>query len=232
MNCSGKWCLPLPTPSTLPDFLPQAFYYFNAVAQLNPRGKKIVFSVPSGNFGNLTAGLIASVMGLPVSRFIAANNSNDVVFNYLQSGEYLTKPSVTTIANAMDVGNPSNFARILDLFDHDHSKISEVMTGATYLDEQIKESLLDCFNHSGYLTDPHGAVAYRALKEQLQPDEVGIFLETAHPAKFTETVEEIVGKGNVPMPERLMEFMKGEKRTVPMGREFAGFKKYLLSISA
>jgi threonine synthase len=213
-------------------FLPQAFYYFNAIAQLNPRGKKIVFSVPSGNFGNLTAGLIANIMGLPVSRFIAANNSNDVVFNYLQSGEYQTKPSVTTIANAMDVGDPSNFARILDLFGHDHSKICEVITGTTYSDEQIKESLLACFNQTGYLTDPHGAVAYRALKEQLQPDEVGIFLETAHPAKFTETVEEIVGKGNVPMPDRLQEFMKGEKRSVPMGTEFEAFKEYLLSISA
>ena len=106
------------------------------------------------------------------------------------------------------------------------------MTGATYSDEQIKESLLDCFNQTGYLTDPHGAIAYRALKEQLQPDEVGIFLETAHPAKFTETVEQIVGKGNVPMPDRLQEFMKGEKRSVPMGTEFAEFKKYLLSASA
>ncbi len=212
-------------------FLPQAFYYFNAVAQLKTKGKKIVFSVPSGNFGNLTAGLIANIMGLPVSRFIAANNSNDVVFNYLQSGEYQTKPSVTTIANAMDVGDPSNFARILDLFGHDHANVSAVISGVTYADDQIRESLLACFKETGYLTDPHGAVAYRALKEQLQPDEVGIFLETAHPAKFTETVEEIVGKGNVPMPERLLEFMKGEKRTVTMGGTFAGFKEYLLSIS-
>ncbi len=125
-------------------FLPQAFYYFNAVAQLKAAGRKIVFSVPSGNFGNLTAGLIAKIMGLPVSRFIAANNSNDVVFNYLQTGNYQTKPSVPTIANAMDVGDPSNFARILDLFGHDHAKISAVMTGTTYSDPQIKESLLNC----------------------------------------------------------------------------------------
>ena len=210
-------------------FLPQAFYYFNAVAQLKATDKKIVFSVPSGNFGNLTAGLIAHVMGLPVSRFIAANNSNDVVFNYLKTGEYLTKPSVSTIANAMDVGAPSNFARILDLYGHDHSKICGVMKGTTYTDEHIKESLASCYHETGYLPDPHGAVAYRALKEQLQPDEVGIFLETAHPAKFTETVEAIVGKGNVPMPERLRAFMKGEKRTVGMGVEFKEFKKYLLS---
>ncbi len=211
-------------------FLPQAFYYFNAVAQLKALDKKIVFSVPSGNFGNLTAGLIAHIMGLPVSRFIAANNSNDVVFNYLQTGEYLTKPSVTTIANAMDVGAPSNFARILDLYGHDHSRICRVMSGTTYTDEQIKESLSACYHETGYLPDPHGAVAYRALKERLQPDEIGIFLETAHPAKFTETVEAIVGRGSVPMPSRLLEFMKGEKRTVGMGVEFKEFKKYLLSI--
>jgi threonine synthase len=211
-------------------FLPQAFYYFNAVAQLKERHKKIVFSVPSGNFGNLTAGLIAKRMGLPVSRFVAANNRNDVVYNYLRTGVYKSKPSVQTIANAMDVGDPSNFARILDLFGHDHTWICGVMSGTTYTDDQIKESLASCYKHTGYLCDPHGAVAYRALKEQLQPDEVGIFLETAHPAKFTETVEEIVGKGNVPMPERLKEFMKGEKKTVEMGVEFREFKKYLLSV--
>jgi threonine synthase len=213
-------------------FLPQAFYYFSAVAQLKKNYKKIVFSVPSGNFGNLTAGLIAKKMGLPVERFLAANNSNDVVFNYLQSGHYQTKPSVATIANAMDVGDPSNFARILDLYGGDYALISAEMTGTTYSDDQISESLLSCYQRTGYLPDPHGAVAYRALKEQLQPDEIGIFLETAHPAKFTETVEEIVGAGNVPMPERLAEFLKGEKKTVAMGKEFAGFKEYLLSVSA
>jgi len=213
-------------------FLPQAFYYFNAVAQLRVKDPKIVFSVPSGNFGNLTAGLIANIMGLPVDRFIAANNSNKVVYQYLQSGIYQTKPSVTTIANAMDVGDPSNFARILDLFGHDHARISAVIKGTTYSDDQIRESLADCYQHSGYLTDPHGAVAYRALKEQLQPGETGIFLETAYPAKFTETVEEIVGKGNVPMPERLLEFMKGEKKTVEMSTGFEEFKKYLLSVGA
>ncbi len=211
-------------------FLPQAFYYFNAVAQLKKSYKKIVFSVPSGNFGNLTAGLIASIMGLPVERFIAANNSNDVVYNYLNTGNYQTKPSVATIANAMDVGDPSNFARILDLYGKDHKIICDIMSGTSYTDDQIKESLAACFHSAGYLLDPHGAVAYRALKEQLQPDELGIFLETAHPAKFTETVEEIVGKGNVPMPERLLEFMKGEKKSVEMGTDFGGFKKYLLSV--
>lgn len=211
-------------------FLPQAFYYFNAVAQLRKNHRKIVFSVPSGNFGNLTAGLIAKMMGLPVSRFIAANNSNDVVFNYLQTGQFQTRPSVATIANAMDVGDPSNFARILDMYGADHAKICGVITGATYTDDQIRESLAACYHETGYLMDPHGAVAYRALKEQLKPDELGIFLETAHPAKFTETVEEIVGIGNVPMPGRLLEFMKGEKKTVEMGTGFEEFKRYLFSV--
>lgn len=211
-------------------FLPQAFYYFNAVAQLKRNHKKIVFSVPSGNFGNLTAGLIAGTMGLPVERFIAANNSNDVVYNYLNTGHYQTKPSVSTIANAMDVGDPSNFARILDLYGHDHAKIAAVMSGTTYSDDQIRESLLSCYQTTGYLLDPHGAVAYRALKEQLQPDELGIFLETAHPAKFTETVEEIVGKGNVQMPDRLLAFMSGEKKSIGIGTDFEGFKNYLLSV--
>lgn len=210
-------------------FLPQAFYYFNAVAQLKKSYKKIVFSVPSGNFGNLTAGLIARIMGLPVERFIAANNRNDVVFNYLKTGNYQSKPSVQTIANAMDVGDPSNFARILDLYGHDHSRIREVLSGTTYTDDEIRQSLSSCFETTGYLMDTHGAVGYRALKEHLQPDELGIFLETAHPAKFTETVEEIVGKGRVPMPERLQEFMRGEKRSIAMGTDFQGFKKYLLS---
>lgn len=211
-------------------FLPQAFYYFNAVAQLKKSYRKIVFSVPSGNFGNLTAGLIARIMGLPVERFIAANNRNDVVYNYLETGNYQTKPSVQTIANAMDVGDPSNFARILDLYGHDHARIREVMSGTAYTDDEIRESLASCFAATGYLMDTHGAVAYRALKDQLQPDELGIFLETAHPAKFLETVEEIVGKGNVPMPERLLEFMKGEKKTIEIETDFEGFKKYLLSV--
>jgi threonine synthase len=226
----GKMVLTSANSINVARFLPQAFYYFNAVAQLKKTNKKIVFSVPSGNFGNLTAGLIAKKMGLPVERFIAANNSNDVVFNYLQTGNFETKPSVTTIANAMDVGDPSNFARILDLYGKDHLKICEILSGTTYSDEQIKESLAACFDSNEYLLDPHGAVAYRALKEQLQQDELGIFLETAHPAKFTETVEEIVGKGNVPMPDRLLAFMSGEKKRVEMGTDFAGFKNYLLSV--
>ena len=208
-------------------FLPQAFYYFNAWAKLEDKSRKVVFSVPSGNFGNLTAGLFAKRMGLPVSNFIAANNLNDIVFNYLKSGIYSPRPSVSTIANAMDVGDPSNFARILDLYKNDHQAICADITGTTYTDDQIRETLLAVYKSTGYLLDPHGAVGYRALEEELKEGETGIFLETAHPAKFTETVEAIIGKGNVPMPQKLLNFMKGEKLSVEFSSDYDSFRAYL-----
>ncbi len=211
-------------------FLPQAFYYFYAVAQLHKMGKKdnIVICVPSGNFGNITAGLFGKRMGLPVSRFIAANNRNDIFFKYLQTGKYEPKPSVQTIANAMDVGDPSNFARIYDLYGASHAEISSEISGCTYTDEQIAETLADCYKKTGYLLDPHGAVGYRALTEMLKPNEVGVFLETAHPAKFKDTVEGII-KDEVKIPAKLQEFMKGQKQSVAMTKNFDDFKKYLLS---
>jgi threonine synthase len=208
-------------------FLPQAFYYFNAFAKLKDKNRKVVFSVPSGNFGNLTAGLFAKKMGLPVYQFIAANNRNYIVFNYLRTGIFEPRPSVSTIANAMDVGDPSNFARILDLYQHSHTEISKVMVGTTYTDDQIRKTLLSVYNTTGYLLDPHGAVGYRALDDLLKPDETGIFLETAHPAKFTETVEAIVGQGNVPMPSKLLEFMKGTKISVQLEPDYRLFLDYL-----
>jgi len=208
-------------------FLPQAFYYFNAWAKLEDKTRKVVFSVPSGNFGNLTAGLFAKKMGLPISKFIAANNLNDIVFKYLKTGIYEPRPSVSTIANAMDVGDPSNFARILDLYKNDHQAISREMTGTTYTDDQIRETLLYVYQTRGYLLDPHGAVGYRALSELLTDGETGIFLETAHPAKFTETVEEVVGKGNVPMPQRLQNFMKGKKLSIQFPADYESFRAYL-----
>lgn len=211
-------------------FLPQAFYYFYAVAQLHKMGKKdnIVICVPSGNFGNITAGLFGKRMGLPVSRFIAANNRNDIFFKYLQTGKYEPKASVQTIANAMDVGDPSNFARIYDLYNESHAEISAEISGCTYTDEQIAETLADCYKKTGYLLDPHGAVGYRALTEMLKPNEVGVFLETAHPAKFKDTVEGII-KDEVKIPAKLQEFMKGQKQSVSMTKNFDDFKKYLLS---
>ena len=212
-------------------FLPQAFYYFNAFARLKEKGvlqnNKLVVSVPSGNFGNLTAGLFAREMGLPVAQFLAANNENDVVFEYLRTGKYNPRPSVETIANAMDVGAPSNFARILDLYNHSHEKISSVIKGFRYSDAQIRETLKNVFEQTGYLCDPHGACGFMALADFLQPEQAGVFLETAHPAKFTETVEEVLGNRNVPLPAKLAEFMKGEKQIISMEKDFYAFKKYL-----
>lgn len=210
-------------------FLPQAFYYFYAVAQLQKKGldKNIVVCVPSGNFGNITAGLFGKKMGLPVKRFIAANNRNDIFYQYLKTGVYSPKPSIQTIANAMDVGDPSNFARILDLYGNSHDAIAAEISGCTYTDEQISETLHDCYKKNHYLLDPHGAVGYRALSEYLQPDEVGVFLETAHPAKFKDTVEKIIGD-KMEIPAKLQAFMKGEKKSVAMTKDFADFKSFLM----
>ncbi|MFW6246369.1 MAG: threonine synthase [Tangfeifania sp.] len=213
-------------------FLPQAFYYFNAYARLKENGeldgKEFIVSVPSGNFGNLTAGLFAREMGLPVAQFLAANNENDVVYEFLKTGEYNPRLSTETIANAMDVGCPSNFDRILDLYNRSHAKISAIMNGFRYSDGQIRETIRRVFNQTGYLCDPHGACGYQALSDFLKPEQIGVFLETAHPAKFTETVSEIVGETNVIIPERLAAFMKNEKKTVSMENVFSAFKEYLL----
>lgn len=210
-------------------FLPQAFYYFYAYAQLKKIGKadQAVICVPSGNFGNITAGLFGKHMGLPIKRFIASNNANDVFYQYLQSGNYEPRPSVQTIANAMDVGDPSNFARVLDLYKGSHSAIAAEISGATYTDEEIAETLEEVYARHGYLLDPHGACGYRALEEGLKPGETGVFLETAHPAKFKQTVEEIIGE-EVEVPEKLAAFMRGEKKSISLSKEFADFKAYLM----
>ena len=211
-------------------FLPQAFYYFNAYAQMKRMGKadNLVICVPSGNFGNITAGLFGWYMGLPVKRFIAANNANDIFYNYLQNGVYSPKPSVQTLANAMDVGDPSNFARILDLYGNSHADIAAHIGGATYKDEQIAETLKDVYEKTGYLLDPHGACGYRALQEQLATDEYGVFLETAHPAKFKEKVDAIID-GDIDIPAKLRAFMEGTKQSEPISKEYSDFRSFLLS---
>lgn len=211
-------------------FLPQTFYYFNAYARMKALGKAsdLVICVPSGNFGNITAGLFANRMGLPVKRFIAANNANDIFYNYLLTGVYSPKASVQTIANAMDVGDPSNFARIIDLYGNSHEAVTSLISGFTFTDDQIRRTMHDCYASTGYLLDPHGACGYRALKEGLKPGETGVFLETAHPAKFKETVEGAVG-APVAIPDRLAAFMKGEKQSVAMSADFADFKRFLMT---
>ena len=210
-------------------FLPQAFYYFNAYARLKEQGlaDHMVVCVPSGNFGNICAALFGHEMGLPVKRFIAANNANDIFYKYLQTGQYDPKPSVQTLANAMDVGDPSNFARIYDLYGKSHERIAAIISGATYTDEQICETMRQCYEATGYVLDPHGACGYQALVDGLQPGEVGVFCETAHPAKFKEKVDDILGI-DVPIPDRLAAFMKGKKQSVPMTKDFTDFKDYLM----
>ncbi|MDD6863725.1 MAG: threonine synthase [Prevotella sp.] len=210
-------------------FLPQAFYYFNAYARMKELGKSenMVVCVPSGNFGNITAALFGHRMGLPVKRFIAANNANDIFYNYLQTGKYEPKASRQTIANAMDVGDPSNFARIYDLYHGDHALVSSLISGATYSDDQIRDTMRKCFSDNKYILDPHGACGFRALSEQLQTGEYGVFCETAHPAKFKETVEATIG-AEVEIPERLAAFMKGKKQSVEMAKDFSSFKDFLM----
>ncbi len=210
-------------------FLPQAFYYFNAYAQWKRYNdpSKLVFCVPSGNFGNITAGFFAWRMGLPVERFIASNNRNDVFYEYLQSGHYRPRASVATLANAMDVGDPSNFARILDLYGHSHEAIIAEIAGARYDDQEIRDTVYRTFKEKNYLLDPHGACGYRALEEGLKPGESGIFLETAHPAKFKDTVEDILGEAIV-VPKRLQAFMQAKKQSIPLSSAFDDFKAYLM----
>ena len=222
-------------------FLPQAFYYFYVFAQLKKKGllsftkdnagkviSNLVVCVPSGNFGNICAGLFGYTAGLPIKRFIAANNANDIFYKYLQTGKYEPKASKQTLANAMDVGDPSNFARIYDLFGGSHEKITRLISGATYNDEQISSTMKTCHNDTGYILDPHGSCGYRALKENLKSGEIGVFLETAHPAKFKEKVDAIIG-GDVEIPQRLSEFMKGTKQSIEMTKDFKDFKNFLMN---
>ena len=224
-------------------FLPQAFYYFNAYARLKEMAnsksencKSFVMCVPSGNFGNICSALFGHQMGLPVSRFIAANNANDIFYNYLQTGRYEPKPSKQTLANAMDVGDPSNFARIINLYSENnrlspeetHQRITSLISGATYSDDQIRQAMRQCHKETGYILDPHGACGYQALKDGLKPGEVGVFCETAHPAKFKEKVDDILGI-DVDIPARLRAFMQGQKQSTPMTKEFDDFKQYLMN---
>lgn len=211
-------------------FLPQAFYYFNAYAHAKKLGKadNLTICVPSGNFGNITAGLFAQRMGLPIKHFIAANNANDIFYNYLLSGIYSPKASIQTIANAMDVGDPSNFARILDLYKSSHAEICNHISGATYSDDEIAATMKKCYEQTGYVLDPHGACGYQALKDNLKEGETGVFLETAHPAKFKEKVDAILST-DIEIPTRLADFMKGKKQSLEMTADFSAFKQFLLN---
>lgn len=209
--------------------IPQSFYYFEAFRQIAKNDKEVVFCVPSGNFGNITAGLFAKQMGLPVAKFIAATNANKVVPSYLETGNYNPKPSVATISNAMDVGNPSNFRRMEDLYGHLWTNMKEDVIGYSYDDKTTEEAIAEIYIKYHYTMDPHGAVGYRAAIEyQSQyPDHQVVILETAHPAKFLPVMGPILGK--IEIPERLAILKDAKEVSIPMGIEFEGFKEWLLS---
>jgi threonine synthase len=208
--------------------IPQSFYYFYAWSRLENRSN-VVFSVPSGNFGNLTAGLIAKKLGLSIHHFVASTNANDIVPHYLLTKEFLPKPSVSTISNAMDVGNPSNFARILDLFQGDWNQISSVVTGYSFSDAETKSIMKSVFQKQGYIVDPHGAVGLLGLKKYLASNKeaTGIFLETAHPTKFISVVEDAID-ARLELPEKLKLFLGGTKQSVRIPDNFSRFKSLLL----
>ncbi len=210
--------------------IPQSFYYFYAYGQLMKKtNKPIVFSVPSGNYGNLTAGVFAKRMGLPIHHFVAATNANDIVPHYLNTGNFTPKPSVQTISNAMDVGNPSNFARLNYLFDGSQQKFAKAVTGSAYLDIETKEALQK-LNSLGYIADPHGAVGYLGLKQyQAINDVTGVFLETAHPIKFKEVVEPTLGT-TLEIPKSLKAFLDKTKVAKECPFDFKVFKELLSTL--
>ncbi len=209
-------------------FLPQSFYYFWAYEQLKDKNKPLAFSVPSGNFGNLTAGLFAKRMGLPVNKFVASTNTNDVVPEYLQTGVYRPRPSISTISNAMDIGDPSNFARILELYNHKLEAIRNDMVGYAFFDDDSRNAMRNVYKEQDYIMDPHGAIAYAGLKKWMDKNGgQGIFLETAHPAKFGDVVELAI-EAKVEVPERLQEYLKREKKAIALGNTFEELKALLL----
>lgn len=211
-------------------WLPQQFYYFFAFQQWKNKGNPPVISVPSGNFGNICAGLLAHHSGLPVQHFIAACNANDVVHTYLQTGAYNIKPSVTTLSNAMDVGNPSNFVRILELFDQQFLSLKKILSTYTITDQETTNVLKEVYVANNYLLDPHGAVGYLALKKYLQHHSgvAGIFLETAHPVKFYDVVEPVIQQA-VPVPTLVNDLLKLKKESIKMDRKYEELKDYLLA---
>ncbi|WP_113923623.1 threonine synthase [Cognataquiflexum aquatile] len=210
-------------------WIPQCLYYFYAYSRLPKNNKKLAISVPSGNFGNLGAGILAERMGLPIDTFIASTNVNRVVPDFLEGNPFQSKPSVATISNSMDVGNPSNFSRLLALYGNDEKLFRSKVKGFYFDNQDTQRAMVQIKEETGYIMDPHGAVGYLGLRNymKMNPGEyVGIFLETAHPAKFKSVVDETLGI-DLPIPERLMAFMKGKKQVLEMGNSFGEFKSFL-----
>jgi threonine synthase len=212
--------------------IPQTFYYFNAYAQLQRKGfSEVVFSVPSGNFGNIGAGMLAWKMGLPVKQFLAATNVNDTVPSFLETGVYHAKPSVQTWSNAMDVGDPSNWVRIMDLFGGDREELNKVLTGYRYTDEETLDAIKQVHADYGYIMCPHTAIAWLALKQWMNdhPSEqaAGVFLSTAHACKFPDIFPEEILK-EIEIPAQVKELEEKVRVVVSLGNDFESFKKYLL----
>ncbi len=206
--------------------IPQMFYYFYAFQQLE-RWDNVVVSVPSGNYGNLSAGLFSKRMGLPISRFIAASNANEIVPNYLETGLYKPKPSIETYANAMDVGAPSNFVRMQEYFEGSVENMRSLISGFSLSDPKILETMAECYKSTGYVLDPHGAIGFQALKDQLNEDATGIFLETAHPVKFMDVVEKAI-PGELDFNSKIAEMENKESVYTSISNSFDDFKSYLL----
>ncbi|MFN3999593.1 threonine synthase [Algoriphagus sp.] len=208
-------------------WIPQCLYYFYAFSRLPKNGKKIVFAVPSGNFGNLGAGILAQRMGLPIDQFVAATNVNKVVPDYLHGSAFQAQPSIPTVSNSMDVGNPSNFPRLVSLYHGDENLFRERVKGYFYDDEETIQAIQK-IQSTGYTLDPHGAVGYLGLKDFMNENSgfVGVFLETAHPGKFRDVVEEALDEELI-LPERLAAFLEGEKKVIELGKSFEGFKGFL-----
>lgn len=211
--------------------IPQMFYYFRAYQQLARKGKKLVFCVPSGNLGNLTAGLIAKRMGLPIDHFIAATNNNNGVAIYLQSGEFPEKKTVPTISNAMDVSKPSNFVRMKDLYEQNWENMQSEISGYFFSDEETRQAIRRVEEEQGYLLDPHGAVGFLAMEayQKSHPDVYGVVLGTAHPSKFLDVVEPVINR-KVEVPERLASLADKEKEAILLGADFEGFKGFLMGL--
>ncbi|WP_411031815.1 threonine synthase [Spongiimicrobium sp. 3-5] len=210
-------------------WLPQLFYFLFAYQKAKSKGKEIVFSVPSGNFGNICAGMVAQRLGMPVQHFIAATNVNDIVPQFMKNGNYHPKPSVATISNAMDVGDPSNFIRIRHLYKDNFDQLSENLVSHSFNDEQTRAAILKIYNSTGYVADPHGAVGYLGLKkyQEEHPETYGIFLETAHPVKFLDVVEDTIEQ-HIDIPEKIAALLDLEKRALPISN-YEELKTYLLA---
>jgi threonine synthase len=225
-SLKAKYALTSANSINIARLIPQSFYYFWAFKQLKDKNKPMVVSVPSGNYGNITAGLFAKKMGLPIAKFIASTNVNDIIPEYLKTGEFNPKASLQTISNAMDVGNPSNFYRLIELYNKDLAAISKELKGVSFDDEATKEVMLEVYKKTNYELDPHGAVAYLGLKSLLKTEtEQGVFFETAHPAKFIEVVEEVLDK-KVDIPERLAACMTKEKQATSIANSMNDLVDY------